>query len=140
MEDNPTWLLVVAAALLDHSGKVLMHRRPEGKPHAGLWEFPGGKVEPAEFPADALSREIYEELGIRVEARGLVPVTFAQTAAGEVGPPIVILLYSVTHWEGVPAALEGGLCGWFTFSEASELPMPPLDQRLFATLAARFAD
>lgn len=140
LEDNPTWLLVVAAALVDDDGRMLMHRRPYGKSHAGLWEFPGGKVEPAEFPTFALAREIYEELGIFIEPGSLEPVAFAQTAEAEQDIAIVILLYIVRQWSGVPVAQEGGVCQWFELDAAARLAMPPLDQRLFALLRTHLTE
>lgn len=101
-------MAVVAGALKRSDGRWLMHRRPEGKHHAGLWEFPGGKVETAEIPVDALVRELAEELGIRCLAEDCTPASFAETGDDDAGPLIVILLYIVAHWEGEPLALEGG--------------------------------
>ena len=94
MEDNPTWILVVAGALVDGEGRLLMHHRPAGKPHAGLWEFPGGKVERFESPAKALARELFEELGIHVAPDAFHPAAFAQSLPCEHGSHIVILLYT----------------------------------------------
>ncbi len=136
MENNPTWMPVVAAALHDDAGRWLMHKRPIGKAHGGLWEFPGGKVEPEEVPENALVREIGEELGIRLNACDLRPATFAQERGAERRRPIVILLYTVRAWTGEPRALEGGEVGWFTPQQVMDLPRPPLDialcERLFA--------
>lgn len=132
MSERP--ITVVAGALHRADGRWLMHRRPEGKHHAGLWEFPGGKVEPAEMPVDALVRELAEELGIGCRAQGCDPAGFAETGAGEAVPPIVILLYTVARWEGEPQALEGGAVEWFTPAEALALPKPPLDIALAARL------
>lgn len=128
------WMLVVAAALQRADGRWLMHRRPEGKHHAGLWEFPGGKVEPSEMPAQALVRELAEELGIACDPARLEPAGFAETRAPEAGREIVILLYSLDAWEGKPAALEGGAIGWFTPAEVLALAKPPLDAVLAAQL------
>ena len=136
LENNPTWIPVVAAALFRSDGRVLMHRRPPGKQHGGLWEFPGGKVEKGETPLFALVREIEEELGIVLDPVALEPAGFAQNEAGEGGPAIVILLYSTRAWQGDPAAREGGECGWFTFQEAAALAKPPLDVALLAGLLA----
>lgn len=139
MKENPTWLPVVAAALLDGRGRVLMHRRPREKAHGGLWEFPGGKVEPEETPVEALGRELLEELGIRVDLCSAEPAAFAQSQPGEDGIPIVILLYTVTEWTGEPVALEGGACQWFAPSEAALLDKPPLDVRLFELILPRLS-
>ncbi len=132
------WIAVVAGALHGPDGRWLMQRRPEGKHHAGLWEFPGGKVEGSEMPAQSLCRELREELGINCRADALSPCGFAETGDAGTNPPIVILLYIVNDWEGDPQALEGGTVGWFTPAEALALPKPPLDialaQRLFENI------
>lgn len=125
-----SWLMVVAGALQHRDGRWLMHRRPPGKHHAGLWEFPGGKVEAHEMPAEALVRELHEELGIRCDLAACAPASFAETGGVGVGDAIVILLYTVTDWEGDPAALEGGAIGWFTPDQALMLAKPPLDVML----------
>ncbi len=127
-------MVVVAGAMHRADGRWLMHRRPDGKHHAGLWEFPGGKVEPAEMPADALVRELAEELGIRCQADDCAPAGFAETGVAEAGRPIVIMLYTVAEWEGEPRALEGGAVDWFTPAEALALPKPPLDVKLAQAL------
>lgn len=132
------WITVVAAALQRADGRWLMQRRPEGKHHAGLWEFPGGKVEADEMPIESLRRELAEELGIACHADACTPVGFAETNPSEQGAALVILLYIVTRWDGEPQALEGGAVGWFTPAEARALPKPPLDillaQRLFQNI------
>lgn len=127
-------MAVVAGAMHRADGRWLMHCRPEGKHHAGLWEFPGGKVEPGEMPADALVRELSEELGIRCQAKDCTPAGFAETGVAEAGQPIVILLYTIAQWEGGPRALEGGAVEWFTPAEALALPKPPLDVMLARAL------
>jgi len=136
LEEIPTMTLVVAGALHDGSGRWLMHRRPDHKHHGGLWEFPGGKVEPDELPENALIRELAEELGIAIVSASLAPVTFAQGAADTGESSIVILLYRITDWTGEPMALEGGTIDWFTSHQILELDRPPLDialaNRLFA--------
>ncbi len=131
MKNFPTWLPVVAAALIDSGGRVLMHRRPAGKAHAGLWEFPGGKLEHGETPAEALARELQEELGVIVDHTVAQPLCFAQSEPGEDRLPIVILLYTVREWHGAPEAQEGGTAQWHSLEQLGKLEMPPLDQRLF---------
>lgn len=118
------WLAVVAGALCRADGRWLMHRQPEGKHHAGLWEFPGGKVEPSEMPLESLHRELEEELGIRCKAGHCEPAGFAESDAAT---GLVILLYTVSAWEGDPEALEGSEVDWFTREEVMALPKPPLD-------------
>lgn len=128
LEKNPTWLCVVAAALSDGEGRWLMQRRPENKFHGGLWEFPGGKVEAVETPANALIREIAEELGVIIEPAALEPAGFAADESNAARPPIVILLYRAGEWHGEPRALEpGASVGWFTSAEIAGLARPPLD-------------
>ena len=131
MEKNPTWILVVALALQDELGRWLMHLRDEKKEHGGLWEFPGGKVEPGEMPVNALIREIHEELGISLEATDLSPAGFAQSEPVDGKLPIVIMLYTGGPWNTKqsrqPQALEGGGVDWFTPEEVGLLAKPPLD-------------
>ena len=127
-------MLVVAAALERGDGCWLMHCRPPGKHHAGLWEFPGGKVEPFEKLTEALARELAEELGITCDPGDFGPAGFAETARPEAGPAIVILLYTLTRWQGDPAALEGGAIGWFTPDQIVALAKPPLDRVLAGQL------
>ena len=121
---------VVAGALRDCEDHVLMHRRPFEKHHGGLWEFPGGKVEHTEIPVNALIRELREELGIAVAAQHCIPAGFAESERDGSIQPIVILLYTVTAWKGIPRALEGGLADWFTADEIDSLKKPPLDVEL----------
>jgi 8-oxo-dGTP diphosphatase len=123
----PGWIAVVAGALWREDGCWLMHRRPAGKQHGGLWEFPGGKVEPSEMPVESLIRELQEELGITCHMTACQPVAFAEQPRPAAGPAIVILLYTITTWDGEPAALEGGAIGWFTPEEVLALDKPPLD-------------
>ncbi len=129
-----TWMAVVAGALHRADGRWLMHRRPFGKHHGGLWEFPGGKVEAQEMPIEALRRELAEELGILCPAETCVPAGFAESVEGAGAARLVLLLYTVSDWEGEPRALEGGAIGWFTPAEALALPKPPLDVALAASL------
>jgi len=124
------WTAVVAGALMGGDGRWLMHKRPPGKHHAGLWEFPGGKVEPNEMPIESLIRELREELGIRCDPAECAPVGFAETGTARTTNAIVILLYKVRRWDGVPDALEGGEIGWFTPQEVLALAKPPLDVML----------
>lgn len=116
---------MVALDLRDREGRVLLQQRPPGKHHAGLWEFPGGKVESGENPRVALCREIAEELGIGLDPADLVP-TFVADDGPQAG--IVLFLYSAASWTGGIVAGEGQAWGWFTLVEALELPMPPMDR------------
>lgn len=136
LEKNPTWAAVVAVAIADPEGRWLMHRRPPHKHHGGLWEFPGGKVEPGETPREALVREVNEELGVRLCADRLRPAGFAESRSGDAGPRIVILLYTAPVPDGEPDALEGGEVGWFTACEVQALDKPPLDVELARGLLA----
>lgn len=136
MAGIPTWLLVVAVALRDSEGRWLMHRRPAGQHHGGLWEFPGGKVETNEIPVLALVREAREELGIEIDPADLQPVAFADHGVSQAGQPIVILLYKSERWRGTAEALEGGAIGWFTADTMHGLAKPPLDHALARQLIA----
>ncbi|MFN2100935.1 (deoxy)nucleoside triphosphate pyrophosphohydrolase [Altererythrobacter sp. MF3-039] len=138
MKENPTITLVVAGALRGPDGRWLMHKRPLGKQHGGLWEFPGGKVESGESPLNALIRELEEELGITVDRPSTTPAAFAQGDAETGGSVIVILLYSVTGWTGVPGALECGELGWFDPAEIDRLDKPPLDIELASRFFSHF--
>jgi 8-oxo-dGTP diphosphatase len=125
-------LTVVAAALIDAEGRVLVQQRPAGKSLAGLWEFPGGKVEPGEGAEAALVRELREELGIAVGESALTPVSFATTRAGE--RPLVLLLYRATEWRGEPRALDAAALCWADRAMLATLPMPAPDVPLAAAL------
>lgn len=127
-------LFVVAAALVDADGRVLVQRRPEGKPMAGLWEFPGGKVDPGETPEAALIRELDEELGIATEAACLAPAAFASEALGE--RHLVLLLYALRKWRGVPGARHASALKWVRPAELHALDMPPADRPLIGLLEA----
>lgn len=131
------WLLVVAGALLRGDGRWLMHRRPPGKHHAGLWEFPGGKVEVSEFPVKALLRELREEIGIDGDEASCRPAAFAECPRSDSEPGIVILLYRLDCWQGEPQGLEGGSIGWFSPSEVRALAKPPLDEKLADALLGK---
>lgn len=127
---------VVALALIDPAGRVLMQRRPSGKAHAGLWEFPGGKVEDGESPEQALLREIAEELDIALDRSALAAVSFASDPAIAPAPrqPHLLLLYSCRMWSGEPRALDAETIAWFEPEDLLALDMPPLDRPLAEAL------
>lgn len=125
---------VVAVALIDGDGRVLVQQRPQGKFMAGLWEFPGGKVEPGETPETALIRELGEELGISVSAACLAPACFASEPLD--GRHLLLLLYVCRKWEGEPRALEASALRWVRTRDLFDLPMPPADKPLIALLDA----
>ncbi|NJM50569.1 MAG: 8-oxo-dGTP diphosphatase MutT [Sphingomonadales bacterium] len=133
MEKNPTMLFVVAAALVNQVNEILVQKRPEGKAMAGLWEFPGGKVEASEKPESALKRELREELGIDVQTGNLVPLTFAEEALGTKN--LLLLLYLCRDWSGEPVAMEGNELRWVTMDDLRKLPMPPADKPFIGHLA-----
>lgn len=136
MAAQPTALLVVALALIDGLGRVLMQRRPDERAHGGLWEFPGGKLEPGEGPGGALVREIAEELAIIVREADLTPLTFAASASADGARPVVLLLYTCSSWQGDPAPEPGAELRWLHPEAMAALPMPPLDVPLAAALEA----
>ncbi|MEE7456639.1 8-oxo-dGTP diphosphatase MutT [Methylorubrum populi] len=125
-------LLVVAAALVDGDGRVLMAQRPEGKALAGLWEFPGGKVEPNERPEETLIRELAEELGIAVKEPCLAPLTFASHAYPDFH--LLMPLYICRRWEGFPQSREAQALRWVRPGALRDLPMPPADLPLIPFL------
>lgn len=125
-------VLVAAAALIDPDGRVLMASRPPGKPMAGLWEFPGGKVDAGETPEAALVRELHEELGIDVGESCLAPLAFASHDYD--GFHLLMPLYAVRQWKGTPAPREGQRLRWVRPSRLTDLPMPPADIPLVAIL------
>lgn len=126
--------IVVAVALIDGDGRVLLQRRPEGKPMAGLWEFPGGKVEPAETPEAALIRELDEELGISTHASCLAPATFASAPVGD--RHMLLMLYVCRKWDGVPEARHATALQWVRPAQMFALPMPPADLPMIGVLDA----
>ena len=136
MEKIPTFVLVVAAAISDCAGRLLLQQGLPHKRHAGLWEFPGGKVETGETPRFAVCREVAEELGIELAEHALTPAGFAEEARLDGRPPIVLLLYTCLRWRGEPEAREGQGWGWFTPGEAAQLPMPAMDHALLERLPA----
>ena len=125
-------LLVVAAALIDGDGRVLLAQRPEGRAMAGLWEFPGGKVEPGETPEAALIRELREELGLDTWASCLAPLTFASHAYEAFH--LLMPLYACRRWEGAPRPREGQRLAWVRPARLADHPMPPADRPLVAML------
>jgi 8-oxo-dGTP diphosphatase len=125
-------ITVVAAALMDGDGRVLLAQRPQGKSLAGLWEFPGGKLEPGETPEAALIRELDEELGIT--ARDLVPFSFVSHAYDDFH--LLMLLYWCHAWDGVPRGRDGQALCWELPGAMSALPMPPADVPLVQALLA----
>lgn len=125
-------LLVVACALVDADNRVLITQRPEGKQLAGLWEFPGGKIDPGERPEDALIRELSEELGIAVKAPCLAPLTFASHAYEEFH--LLMPLYVCRKWEGFVTPAEGQAVKWSRARDLRNYAMPPADAPLIAPL------
>ncbi|MGH1571400.1 (deoxy)nucleoside triphosphate pyrophosphohydrolase [Methylobacterium sp. P31] len=125
-------LLVVAVALVDVDGRVLVSERPAGKQLAGLWEFPGGKVEPNERPEQTLIRELAEELGIRVEEPCLAPLTFASHAYPDFH--LLMPLYVCRRWTGTPRPMEGQALRWVRPKALRDLAMPPADAPLIPFL------
>ncbi len=125
-------LLVVAAALIDGDGRVLVSQRPAGKDLAGLWEFPGGKMEPGEPPEEALVRELGEELGILVRPACLAPLTFASHGYADVH--LLMPLFACRRWEGTVQPLEGQALRWLRPAALRSLAMPPADAPLIPAL------
>jgi 8-oxo-dGTP diphosphatase len=125
-------VLVSAVALVDADGRVLLAQRPQGKPMAGLWEFPGGKVKPGETPEAALIRELAEELGIDVTASCLAPLTFASYSYPDFH--LLMPLYVCFKWMGIPSAREGQRLVWVRPARLGDYPMPPADKPLVAML------
>ena len=125
-------VLVAACALIDVDGRVLLAQRPAGKPMAGLWEFPGGKVESGERPEDSLIRELKEELGIVVREACLAPLTFASHAYPEFH--LLMPLFVCRRWDGTVTPREGQRLAWVRPNRLREYPMPPADEPLIAHL------
>ena len=132
IEPSRPIVLVAAVALIDPDGRVLLAQRPEGKHLAGLWEFPGGKVQPGETPEAALIRELEEELGVDVEASCLAPFTFASHAYPEFH--LLMPLYVCRKWSGIAIAREGQRLAWVRPMRLGDYPMPPADKPLVAML------
>ena len=125
-------VLVSAVALIDPDGRVLLAQRPEGKSLAGLWEFPGGKVELGESPEAALIRELREELGIETKASCLAPLTFASHSYAEFH--LLMPLFACRRWEGQAFGREGQRLAWVRPEKLREYPMPPADLPLIPIL------
>ena len=135
MQKILTVIPVVAAALVNPGGQILLQRRPPSAHHGGLWEFPGGKIEPGDWADAALVRELFEELGITVEGSALESFSFAARR----GEPVLLLLYLCRAWQGLPRALAAAELGWFEPAVLAALPMPPLDIPLAVALVAALA-
>jgi len=131
-------VLVAACVLLDGDGRLLIAKRPPGRPLAGLWEFPGGKVEDDETPEHALARELAEELGIGIAVGDLAPLTFASHAYPEFH--LLMPLYLCRCWRGTVAAHEGQELQWVRPEELAAYAMPPADEPLKAVLPVLLAD
>jgi len=129
---GPPLILVAAVVLVDADGRALLAQRPAGKAMAGLWEFPGGKVDPGETPEAALIRELAEELGIDVTASCLAPFTFASHAYPDFH--LLMPLYVCRKWTGIPTAREGQHLRWVRPAQLADYPMPPADKPLLAML------
>ena len=128
-------LLIVAAALVDADGRVLVQQRAADRAMAGLWEFPGGKIERGETPEQALVRELREELGIETETACLAPGGFG-TGVLDDGRQLLLLLYVCRKWRGIPQALDAADLRWLRPHQMHELPMPPADLPLVGLLDA----
>lgn len=125
-------LLVVACALIDADGRVLIAQRPEGKQLAGLWEFPGGKVEPGETPEETLVRELKEELGIDTKVACLAPLTFASHSYDDFN--LLMPLYVCRRFWGIPQPLDAQALKWVKPNKLRDYPMPPADAPLIPFL------
>jgi 8-oxo-dGTP diphosphatase len=126
-------MIVVAAALVDQAGRILLQQRAAGRAMAGLWEFPGGKVEPGELPEAALVRELREELGIEIDGGALAPACFASAPVAE--KHMILLLYRCRDWRGTPRALDAAALKWLRPAEMIAAEMPPADRPLIGLLS-----
>jgi len=125
-------LLVSAVALIDPEGRILLAQRPPGKSLAGLWEFPGGKVEPGETPEQALIRELKEEIGIDTQVSCLAPLTFASHSYPDFH--LLMPLFACRRWQGIPTPREGQTLAWVRPDRLRDYPMPPADLPLIPIL------
>lgn len=125
-------VLVAACALIDPDGRILIAQRPQGKSMAGLWEFPGGKIEPGERPEQSLIRELKEELGIAVKEECLAPLTFASHLYSDFH--LLMPLYVCRRWQGIVTAQEQQKLKWVRPAELKTYPMPPADEPLISHL------
>ena len=125
-------VLVAAVALIDRDGRILLARRPEGKPMAGLWEFPGGKIEPGETPEACLIRELHEELGIDTWESCLAPLSFASHTYDDFH--LLMPLFACRKWEGIAHGREGQALAWALPARLGDYAMPPADIPLIAVL------
>lgn len=132
MSEGKKIVLVAACALIDADRRVLIAQRPEGKPLAGLWEFPGGKVEAGETPEETLIRELAEELGIVTQVPCLAPLTFASHSYDDFH--LVMPLYICRRYEGIARGLEGQALKWVRAGNLRDYPMPPADEPLIPFL------
>ena len=123
---------VSAVALIDPEGRILLAQRPPGKSLAGLWEFPGGKVEPGETPEQALIRELQEELGIDTQVSCLAPLTFASHSYPDFH--LLMPLFACRRWQGIPSPREGQTLAWVRPDRLRDYPMPPADLPLIPIL------
>ena len=121
-------LLVSAVVLVDKDGKILITKRPRGKSMAGLWEFPGGKIEKNETPEKALIRELYEELDIEIENSCLAPITFASYSYPKFH--LLMPLFVCRKWKGIVRSKEGQILKWTKSQDLQKFPMPPADKPL----------
>ncbi|MAS88000.1 MAG: 8-oxo-dGTP diphosphatase MutT [Micavibrio sp.] len=129
---NKKIIMVVAAALIDSENKILITQRPEGKAMAGLWEFPGGKIEDGETPEYALCRELREELGVRTNENCLYPLTFASHSYPDF--QLLMPLYVLRQWEGTPILKEHAAMQWVNAIDLYKYPMPEADKPLIPAL------
>lgn len=125
-------VVVVACVLVDGDNRILLAQRPQGRAMAGLWEFPGGKLETGETPEDAMIRELYEELGITVKPACLAPLTFASHAYEDFH--LLMPLFVARRWQGIARPLEGQKLAWVHLDDLRSYEMPPADEPLVAML------